>query len=509
MRILYAAAAAALAASTPADAAWHQASSKHFVVYSDQDAQSLKAYAEKLERFNAAYREARGTPDVEPGASTRVTLYLVRDLEEVKEIYGRDGEGVGGFYLPKAEGAVAFVPLRGSRNKRWGLSGETVFFHEYTHHLQLQATDRPMPTWITEGFAEFFATPKFNPDGSVTIGAPPAHRAGAIYTIESLPLQKMLSGEYTFLSGSEFASIYGRGWLLTHMLSFDLSRRGQLTKYLDAIEKGVPALKAAQDSFGDLKRLDREMGQYFKQKTFKVTTIPASKIVVPPVTVRALSPAEGATMEQRMLLERGGKAFRAASAAAAVRRATAKLGEDPSVLALLSEVELKAGNPAAALAAANQALALRPGYYEALVAKGAALLESAKANPATADWNAVRAPLLEANKIDREAAEPLVLFYRSYLAQGVKPTSNAMTALAYAVALAPQDAELRLELVERYIAENRLRDAQESMVTLAFDPGQGKWRDLMTSIYTAAQAGDRKLAAAKVAEARKKLADSN
>jgi Flp pilus assembly protein TadD len=503
--MLFSAAAAALLASTPAAAAWHRANSKHFVVYADQGAAELKAYAEKLERFNSAVREARGTPDVAPGASTRVTLFLVRDIDDVQEIYGKNGDGVGGFYIPKAEGSVAFVPVRGSKNKKWGLSGENVFFHEYTHHLQLQASDRPMPAWLTEGFAEFFATPKFEPDGSVTIGAPPAYRAGAIYTIERLSLQQMLSGDYGPLSQAEYASIYGRGWLLIHLLSFDLSRRGQLTKYLDAIERGVPALKAAQDAFGDLKELDRELARYFKQKSFKVTTIPASKIAVPPVTVRPLTAAEAATIETRMLLERGGKQFRAASAAASVRNAIARHGADPSTLALLAEVELKAGRPGEALAATNQALALRPADYEALVAKGAALLEAAKAQPSKADWDAVRAPLLEANRIDREAAEPLVLFYRSYVAQGVKPTSNAMQALAYAVALTPQDTKLRLELVNQYVTDGRLKDAHEAMVTLAFEPGKGKWRDLMMSIYTAARAGDGKLAAAKIAEAEKMM----
>src|SRR4051812_12426288 len=126
--------ACALFAASPGQAAWHEAKSKHFVVYADKDPATLKAFAEKLERFDSAVREARGVPDVKPGQSTRVTLYVLRDIGAVQKILGKGSEGVAGFYLPQANGSVAFVPDRKDTSK-WGLSGESIFLHEYTHHL--------------------------------------------------------------------------------------------------------------------------------------------------------------------------------------------------------------------------------------------------------------------------------------------------------------------------------------------------------------------------------------
>ena len=57
--------AAALAIAAPATSAWQQASSKHFIIYGDMPAEEMKAYAEKLEKFDAAARLIRSMKDPE------------------------------------------------------------------------------------------------------------------------------------------------------------------------------------------------------------------------------------------------------------------------------------------------------------------------------------------------------------------------------------------------------------------------------------------------------------
>ena len=74
-----------------------------------------------------------------------------------------------------------------------------------------------------------------------------------------------------------------------------------------------------------------------------------------------------------------------------------------------------------------------------MLLKGRAMMAMAKAAPATADWTAIRSVIARANRLDPENAEPLVMFYRTFVAQGVQPTKNAIDGLFYAVALAPQD----------------------------------------------------------------------
>lgn len=490
-------AALGLISAASANAAWHEAKSKHFTVYADEDPAKLKQYASRLERFDAAVREARGVPDVETGAATRVTLFMLRDLTELRRLYGDKEAGVAGFYLPKASGSLAFMPEVVERGA-FGLGADNVFFHEYTHHLMLQDADRPLPTWLTEGFAEFFATPKFNPDGSVTIGAPPRYRAETLYSsTEQIPLAKMLSGDFLYVTRMEYESLYGRGWLLTHLLSFDLKRRGQLTRYLNDIQAGIPAMDAAKNAFGDIKALDRQLNEYFKRDVFTVTTIPAEKLRLPPIEVRALPPGEAAMLPIRMRLMRGGKKLFEKELAGRARGIARKYPDEPAIQETLARAELAANYPQLASEAADRALQKNPKSDQAMLLKSQAMLAMAKVAPATADWAAIRAMIMRANRLDPENAEPLVLFYRTFVAQGVSPTRNAIDGLSYAVALAPQDAQLRLELIGRLIDDNRLDDARQALVPLAYSPHRGKWHEAVNAILQQVDAKNRTEAKAK------------
>lgn len=481
-------AALALGSAAPASAQWNEAISKHFHVYADESPDELKAFATKLERFDAAVREARGAPDVDPGASTQVTVYVLPDVNAIQELAG---PGIAGFYVPRAAGSVAFVPRHGDTGK-YELSADSVFFHEYTHHLMLEDSDRPLPQWLEEGFAEFFANPIFNADGSVAIGAPPKYRAESLYdqSMAGLPLSKMLSGDFTSVTWAEFGSIYGRGWLLTHLLSFDLKRRGQLTTYLDQIAQGTPPLKAAQNAFGDLKVLDQELYNYFKADKFSVATIPASKLHLPPIEIRPLSPALAELMDTRIKFASESHRFSASSLASKARGIVEHYPTDVRALTLLAEMENAADEFDAASRDADAALKLDPKAQKAMMAKGAALMGLAKQNPKTANWDAIRADFSAANRLDVEDAEPLVLFYRSYVAQGIAPTANAMDGLQYALVLAPQDSKLRLEAVGEYLREGKLTEAHDVLVPVAYSPHAGKAHEAVRAILERVDAKD-------------------
>ena len=497
--------AAVLQAGT-AHAAWNEAISKHFHVYANESPDELRSFATKLEQFDAAVREARGTPDVAEGNSTQVSVYVVRDVAAVQDLYG--ASGVAGFYIPRASGSVAFVPQRGYKGS-FDLSGDSIFFHEYTHHLMLQDADRPLPTWLVEGFAEFFASPIFNQDGSVTIGAPPKYRAEALYdqAMGGLPLAKMLTGDYLYLTDLEFESLYGRGWLLTHLLSFDTRRRGQLTRYLDEIAKGTSPMQAAQSAFGDLKALDRELYDYFRGDKFTVSTIPASKLHIPPIEIKALSPALADLMDAQIKFARGGERMSAGSLASRARSAIQRNPPDARASAILAQMEVAAKDYRAASDAADVALKLDPKSETAMLAKGTALMEMAKAEPKAANWADIRSYFMRANRIDTEDAQPLILFYRSYEAQGVPATANALDGLRYALALAPQDSKLRLEVIEDLLKVGRMDEAREIVVPLAYSPHAGKRHAAVRKILDAINAKNGTGAITAVGEARKFYAD--
>ena len=243
MRKLIAGCVAAMlaAAGTQAHAAWYQASSKHFVIYADENPGELSNFASRLERFDQAVRFIRGMDDPPVGDGNRLTVFVLPSVEAVQQLVGGD-RVIDGFYIGRASGSYAFVPRKAYEDDSESLNASTIFFHEYSHHLMFQIVDRPVPEWVVEGFAEFMSTVRFEKNGDIGIGAPPNYRAWGLFNGERLPLATMLSGKYSKINDEQRESIYGRGWLLIHYLTFEKSRAGQLERYVDLLSKGTPVL---------------------------------------------------------------------------------------------------------------------------------------------------------------------------------------------------------------------------------------------------------------------------
>lgn len=60
-----------------AHADWYEASTPHFVVYSNDKPEWAKTFATQLERFDKALRYLRGLPDIPIGDANRVTVFVV------------------------------------------------------------------------------------------------------------------------------------------------------------------------------------------------------------------------------------------------------------------------------------------------------------------------------------------------------------------------------------------------------------------------------------------------
>lgn len=261
-----------------ASAAWQKASSKHFIIYSDEKPDKLKAFADKLERFDAAVRYLRKMQDPPLTDSGKVTIFLLPDDDAIMKLTG--SYYIRGLYTTRASGSYAFVPRNSGRGLEFIGGGATgpkeknlltttaIFFHEYAHHLQLQDWTGVMPMWVTEGFAEFFATTDIDPAGNATMGKFPGYRSWEVFLGDSLSAEELVSADYKKLTFYEGAAIYGRSWLLMHYLTVSGQRKGQLSKYLDGIEKGMSAGDSARAAFGDLKALDRELKDYLKPRSF-------------------------------------------------------------------------------------------------------------------------------------------------------------------------------------------------------------------------------------------------
>lgn len=480
---------ALLAAPITARADWFEASTDHFVVYAEGNAEWVERFAADLERFDKALRVARAIPATPPGQANRVTVYVVPRTGAVQSLSRADN--VAGFYIGRAGGPLAVVPRRAGDGDPNDLSAKMVLQHEYAHHFMFSSwPGAAFPSWFVEGFAEFHATAVVDKDGGVVIGAPPQYRGPTLLSGNWLPLNRLLVAETLKLDGQQRDALYGRGWLLTHYLSFSTARERQLSNYLLAINGGKTPLDAA-GVFGDLKQLDRELERY-KLSRFAMRKVAASAIKVGEVKVRPLRPGEAAVMDIRIRSKVGVNAKTAPGVYDRAKRASAPYPNDPAVQIVLAEAAYDARDYAAAEAAADRAITADPKAIDAHVYKAMARMAIARAakDRAPATWSAIRRMITAANRLDPDDPEPLILFFRSYGMAGQAPTENAKKGLMYAFNLAPFDMGLRMNAAMMQLRDGKLDEARAMLRPIAFNPHGGPRSALAAAIIARIDSGD-------------------
>jgi tetratricopeptide (TPR) repeat protein len=462
-----------LLVAAPASADWHEASTEHFVVYSELAPDKLKDFAGKLERFDRAMRLLRNVPDEPVGPANRVTIYMVDDRDDVGKLVS--DRFVAGFYVPRAGGSLAIVPRKSGDGNVFDLSPQAILLHEYTHHLMWSFSPNTVyPSWYIEGFAEALATVAFEKDGSILFGNPPLYRGYGLMSGNALPVDKLMIADTLRLNADQREGLYGRGWLLSHYLLFSGQRADQLTRYLNALNEGKPLIEAAA-AFGDLKTLDRELEKY-KMGKFRGFRIVAGKVPTGEVTLRRLTAGEAATMTVRVRSKVGVNAKTAPGTYERAKKAAAPYPNDRGAQLVLAEAAYDAKDYAVSEAAADRAIAADAkavdGYVYKAMSQMALAAKAGDTSPKT--WASIRKVIAAGNKIDPNDPEPLILYFRSFVEGGTPPTENAKRGLMRAFELAPQDPGLRFNTAAVVLRDGDKARARAMLAPLAYQPhGQG------------------------------------
>jgi tetratricopeptide (TPR) repeat protein len=468
---------AALLAGTSAigaQAEWHEASSEHFLVIADQNEKDVRDFSQRLELYHSALSFVLGRKSEVPSPSNRVTVYIVRDVDQVKKIAGvGSSSSLAGFYQPRAGGSIAFAPRVETEGKDVS-SSEQILFHEYAHHMMHSKSAWRSPRWYSEGFAEFFSTVRFEKNGNVGIGLPANHRAYELSEATRVPLTLLLDSDaYAKKRSKTYDAFYGRSWLLYHYLTLSGKRKGQLDKYLVALAKGKTEMDAANEAFGDLKALDREMTAYLNKSTLSYSILPANKLSVGPISVRKMREGEAAIMPVILISKRGVNSQQADALLPKAQAVAAKFPNDPTVLSALAEAEYDAGNNSAAIAASEKVLAIDPKNLNGMVQKIYALSKEAQdAEAGKADWTKVRKAIVALNKVEPDNPIALIHYYNSLKDSGQAITDLAAHGLERALELAPFDKGLRFEVAQQQISEKLYASAIKTLLPLANDPHQ-------------------------------------
>jgi tetratricopeptide (TPR) repeat protein len=481
IRMRHALVAASLALSMLASSAhadWSEASSEHFVIYSDQSEKSLRPFAERLELFHATMSQVLRKVPPKPSPSNRVTIFVVSSEEEVRKLVEADKTLIAGIYRPRAGATVALVPQLRHARSMLELAPETVLYHEYAHHFMAGITARAYPRWFVEGFAEFFAGVRFKAD-EVNLGMPATHRVLELELATHLPIRQLLA----FDGGAKEPktrrdAFYGDSWALFHYLQFAPERAGQLGRYQALLGQGQSALDAAQGAFGDLDKLEQEVLLYWKRGYMNHVVIDRNTLTIGPIGVGKVPPGAAAMIPITMRSKIGLSEEDASALLPEAQQVAAQYPEDAGVLAVLAAVELAAGNDDAAIAAADRALAIHPENIAAHLQKGYAIFNKVESGTLPAEsWTWVRNQFAKANVIENDHPIPLIQFYRSYRVQGVEPTRNAVDGLAWAMQLAPFDSSVRWLVSQELISDKRLAEAEEVLAPLAYSPHRNEFTD--------------------------------
>lgn len=463
-----------------AHAEWLEASSDHFLIYSDQNEKAVKGFAERLERFHAAMAYVYQKEQTKPSPSNRVTIFVVSSAARVREVTGAKNRYLAGIYIPRAGSSVAVIPKLKTASQQEP-TGETILYHEYAHHFMTAAAlaERNYPRWFVEGFAEFFAGVQFGSNGTVRLGVPPYFRTMELAYAREVPMRRLLDfdgGVGDAKSGYE--SFYGQSWLLFHYLQMEPERAQQMSKYGRLLAAGRSALEAAEDAFGDFDQLEKDMESYGKRRKLNILVLDQSKLATGPLTLRKLRPGEAAVMPIMIESKVGVSPEEAQSLVPEARKVADRHPDDPAVLAALAEVEFDAGNDDAAIAAADRALAIDPQQINAHIQKGYALGRKVRSGVLPKEFSKdVRMQFIKANKVENDHPIPLVQFYLGYLAEDQQPTKNAIEGLEWALQLAPFDPSLRWLVAQQMISDERFKEAALTLAPLAYSPHPGEHTD--------------------------------
>jgi len=477
-----------------AHAEWLEASSEHFVVYADDNERNIRRFSDQLERYHAAMAFVTSTKLPVPSPSNRVTVYIVKNERGVRKLDDSDNRFLSGFYLPRAGGSLAIVPQVKATSgvAEWSM---IVLLHEYAHHFMISGSNFPVPRWLSEGAAEFFASASFERDGGVWLGRPAQHRAGEIFYGEDVTAEELLDPDtYDNAAGKHFDAFYGKSWLLYHYLTFSPDRKGQLPRYVRALVAGKTSREAGIEVFGDFKALDKDLRIYLKQRRVLAFSLKPQLLKIGTVRVRALSEGEAAMMPVRIRSRVGVNEEQAEELVVRAREIAAKYPADAAVLSALAEAEFDSDNNEAAIKAADAALAIDPSQVNAYVQKGLALFALAEdAKDPEAAFKDAREPFLDLNALENDHPLPLIYYYRSFAEMGRQPSEIAKAGLERAAELAPFDLGLRMNVAHMQMQEGHYRAARFNLTPVAYNPHGGEGAEaakaLLASIAGKADSG--------------------
>ncbi|HXE31930.1 MAG TPA: DUF1570 domain-containing protein [Terriglobales bacterium] len=254
---------------------WVELRSPHFVVLCDGGDSAARHVAGQLESMREVFHES--FPGLALEETTPIQVVVVNDHKEFVQLepagyLGRGKLDLAGYFERSPEASFILLRLDAQDSE----NPYRVIYHEYTHSLTMKSDD-VMPVWLHEGLAEFYETTKISGD-DVSLGVPDPYQINLLRGQPMMPLATLFAVDHTspYYHEEDKASIfYAESWALTHYLM--MSDRGKpqprLAVYLSRLQAKEDPVRAAQEAFGDLNQLQKDLLQYIRRQSFSYINV--------------------------------------------------------------------------------------------------------------------------------------------------------------------------------------------------------------------------------------------
>lgn len=391
------------------------------------------------------------------------------------------GGGSGANSLAGPGGGIHDVKVN---ETAYPMSAEGRIYAGFAQHYLLTYFPNAYPRWYLEGFGEIFATMAADRDGAIEYGRAPEGFREVMDWYGRYPLRNVLNGKYLEEKFTRPDWTPYHAWALAHLLFFSDEWKEPLNRYLAAVARGAGA-EEATEALGDIDLLQRQLATYRGRKVpLEVLSYPPDQ--TPPPDLRRLTKGEATLVRGR--LELGARVQIAGAAGdASLRQAladrdawlkrlrdnAARYNYELEAQLLLAEAECRSGNNGECRAAADRALAIAPDNASAMAWKGIALVQQAATGQAAArnaELQAGRKLIVQANRADPDAVQPLLGYYRSFAEAGEAPPPVALVGLMKVVDSVPAAPKPRVMLGESLARQGEAEAARQVLRPVAIGP---------------------------------------
>ncbi len=444
--------------------AWLHTQTPAFSLYGRVGEKALLQTARELQDFDGLLRTVHNVDGQMAGKP--LPIYLVPRLFDLQKV--TPGLKAGGFYSASVGDVFAVVTLDGDPD-----DSRRVLFHEYTHHFMAQYAPAAYPSWLVEGYAEYFETARFKPD-SVELGV--TNRSIAWLRGQAwLPFDQIL-GRRARAASREYdvQAFYSQSWLLTHYMMLDPERFARLTRYTQAVAAGGDPVALMPEAAGvALDALPRVLRSY-------MGSLPARRIARPPSTlgplrVSSLSASADDLILENQRLKRGVPRDERPQVLAMIRERAARYPGDRLAEMTLARAENDYGDRAKAQALLKARIEADPRDVEALQTLGYSYMLQARADRAQAPelLRLAREQFGKGFAVDPDNALLLYDFGISRRGEPGFPSDNVLNVLLKAQRLAPQVGQFRIAAADALMRRERFDEAVAMVEPVLNDPHGG------------------------------------